>query len=729
MESKKYSLTFGGEELTFEFGRMAEQANGAVLARWGDAMVLATAVMSDKNREGIDFFPLSVDFEERLYAAGFIKHSRFMKREGRPTDEAVLTSRMIDRALRPRFDHSLRREIQVMITALAVDDKVNIDILAMNAASMALLVSDIPWAGPIGAIRVGLNNENAWTFSPGHKEQSENLGNLVVAGVEDKINMIETEGLEIKEEKILEGVTMIMPEIEKMMAWQKQIASEIGLEKKKDLVRTLDPEVVKLTQGFLKGKLEASLFGKKEGGLEEVKSGLFELINEKFGGTAASELEKAKSDSLAVFEEELNNFAHQLALKEKKRVDGRKFDEVREITCEVDVLSRAHGSAIFKRGLTQALSVVTLGAPGDEQLLDGMETIDEKKRYFHHYNFPPYSTGEVKRLNSPGRREIGHGYIAEKAIRRLLPVKEDFPYTIRVVSEILSSNGSSSMAATCGSALSLMAAGVPLKKPVAGIAMGLMMEGQDYEILTDIQGPEDHYGDMDLKVAGTNEGITAIQMDVKIDGVTLEMLKKALAQGKQAREFILGKIAEVIPAARKELSTWAPRIYTLQINPDKIRDVIGPGGKVINAIIKETGVSIDVEDTGFISITSKSDESAQVAKKWIENLTHEVTAGEIFQGKITRILTFGAFAEILPGQEGLIHISELADHRVEKVEDVVKVGDVVPVKVKEIDDQGRINLSLKALNNNGGTKQPESKDDRRGPSSGRRGGGFVGRGR
>lgn len=693
---------------------MAEQANGAVFAQWGETAVLATCVMSDKNREGIDFFPLSVDFEERLYAAGFIKHSRFMKREGKPTEESVLYGRMIDRAIRPRFNHSLRREIQVIITTLSLDNKNNVEILALNAASLALMISDIPWEGPIAALKAGLSQDDHWTFSPSFAEQQENKGNLVIAATANKINMIESGGNEITEDQLLASVGTMMGELQKMIDFQNQIKSEIGKQKQDDLIEKINPGIQGLTEEFLKDKINDALFAKekseKNEQLSSVKEALFELVASKAAELGLKET-KATADALHVLEEAVNQFVHRKLLQEKARVDGRGLDEIRNLEPEVGILPRTHGSALFKRGQTQALSVVTLGGPGDIQLLDGMETLEQTKRYFHHYNFLPFSTGEVKRMVGPARRDIGHGHLAEKALIPVLPEKEIFPYTIRVVSEILSSNGSSSMASTCGSSLALMDAGVPIKKPVAGIALGLMMEGENYEILTDIQGPEDHYGDMDLKVAGTEAGITAIQMDVKIEGISQQMLAQTLQKGKQARLFILEKMKQIIAAPRPDLSPWAPRIYTLQINPDKIRTVIGPGGKVINNIIDETGVTIDIEDTGLVVITSKSDEAAKKAIDWIKNLTHEVQRGELFQGRITRILTFGAFAEILPGQEGLIHISELANYRVAKVEDVVKIGDVVPVKVKDIDDQGRINLSLKDAqggnpnNDNGDSKQ------------------------
>ncbi len=714
MDTKRYTLDFAGQPLIFEVGRMAEQANGAVFAQWGETAVLATCVMSDKNREGIDFFPLSVDFEERLYAAGFIKHSRFMKREGKPTEESVLYGRMIDRAIRPRFNHSLRREIQVIITTLSLDNKNNVEILALNAASLALMISDIPWEGPIAALKAGLSQDDHWTFSPSFAEQQENKGNLVIAATANKINMIESGGNEITEDQLLASVGTMMGELQKMIDFQNQIKSEIGKQKQDDLIEKINPGIQGLTEEFLKDKINDALFAKekseKNEQLSSVKEALFELVASKAAELGLKET-KATADALHVLEEAVNQFVHRKLLQEKARVDGRGLDEIRNLEPEVGILPRTHGSALFKRGQTQALSVVTLGGPGDIQLLDGMETLEQTKRYFHHYNFLPFSTGEVKRMVGPARRDIGHGHLAEKALIPVLPEKEIFPYTIRVVSEILSSNGSSSMASTCGSSLALMDAGVPIKKPVAGIALGLMMEGENYEILTDIQGPEDHYGDMDLKVAGTEAGITAIQMDVKIEGISQQMLAQTLQKGKQARLFILEKMKQIIAAPRPDLSPWAPRIYTLQINPDKIRTVIGPGGKVINNIIDETGVTIDIEDTGLVVITSKSDEAAKKAIDWIKNLTHEVQRGELFQGRITRILTFGAFAEILPGQEGLIHISELANYRVAKVEDVVKIGDVVPVKVKDIDDQGRINLSLKDAqggnpnNDNGDSKQ------------------------
>ncbi len=694
-DEKKWSLQLGGRELTIATGMLAGQANGAVTARYGDTVVLATAVMSKGASKITGYFPLMVDYEERYYAAGKIKGSRFIKREGRPSDDAVLSGRAVDRTIRPLFDSRMRNEVQVIVTTLSYDGENDPDLVAMIAASAALTLSDIPWNGPIGAVRVGIQNGGDLVLNPSSEERVSSSLDLLLSGTKDKINMIEAGAKEIPEEKMVEAFRFGFEAIQKISSFIEDIRKEVGKEKgKAAILRGSDEFETGVREAFVSEGLGDSLYLRPKQAMEDK----MEAIREKVSTFAKETFpDQTSMDELLslIMDEVSDEIVHENILKAEKRPDGRKLTEIRPIWCKVGVLPRTHGTGLFTRGETQALTVTTLGAPGDEMVIDTMET-DEKKRYMHFYNFPPYSVGEVRPMRGPGRREVGHGALAEKALVPVLPSKEEFPYTILLVSEVLSSNGSSSMASTCGSTLSLMDAGVPIKKPVSGIAMGVITgKSGEYKILTDIQGLEDHYGDMDFKVAGTRDGITAMQMDVKIDGLTPDMLAVAVAQAKDARLEILEKMLSVIPAPRETMSPYAPRIITLHINPDKIRDVIGPGGKMINQIIDETGVSIDIEDDGSVFITSTDETSAKEAVEWIRNITREVVAGELFQGRITRIMNFGAFAEVLPNQEGLIHISELADHRVEKVEDVVKVGDIVPVIVKEIDSQGRINLSHK----------------------------------
>jgi polyribonucleotide nucleotidyltransferase len=704
-----FKLSIGGKELKVEIRNLAEQASGSVLVQYGETMVLATAVISDYEREGIDFFPLTVDYEERYYAAGKILGSRFIRRESRPSDEAILTSRFIDRAIRPRFPKNLKREVQVVVTCLSWDGENDPDIVGLIAASIALSISNIPWSGPAACLRVGQDENKKFILNPIYSEREKSDLDLAIAGVESPlakflgnkkgndilINMIETEGNEIEENLILEAVKFANPHLEKLIEFQKKITEKVGKEKIKIEESPQDFELEKEIKDFLKDRLEKALFqSTKAERMEEIndlKEELVYFIEGKYPGMGKQVYAKE------FFEKEIERLVHENIIKSGKRPDGRKLDEIRKIQVEVGLLPRTHGSGLFIRGQTKALSILTLGAPGDVKLLEGMETVG-KKRFMHHYNFPPYSTGEVKPIRGPGRRDIGHGMLVEKALTPLVPSFDEFPYTIRIVTEILSSNGSTSMASVSSSSLALMDAGVPIERPAAGIALGLMSDNKgNYKILTDIQGPEDHHGDMDFKVAGSKKGITAIQMDVKIEGIGEDILRSALSEGKKARLQILEEMAKVISGPKKELSPYAPRILILQINPAKIREVIGPGGKVINEIIEECGVSIDIEDSGRIFVTAEKEEAAKKAVSWIKNITREVKVGEIFQGKVTRILDFGAFVEILPGQEGLIHISQLAPYRVKKVEDVVKVGDIVPVKVISIDEQGRINLSLKAV--------------------------------
>jgi polyribonucleotide nucleotidyltransferase len=703
MNKETFKTNIGGKELKIEFRGLAEQASGEALVQYGETTVLATVCMSDKNKEGSDFFPLTVDFEEKFYAAGKILGSRFMRREGKPSDEAILTARFIDRAIRPRFPKYLKREVQVVVTCLSFDGENDPDIVGLLAASIALSVSNIPWNGPIAAVRIGSveADQGGFIINPTYQEREKNNFDLALAGLTDKetiINMIEMEGKEIKEDVVLQAIDFAKPIIEELLKLQKEITAKIGKEKSVIPEPVKNLELEKEIREFLGDKLQQALYQKdkakadKEVNLSKEETAAF--LEEKYPG-------QGKQACLnGFFEDEINQLIHDNIIKSEKRPDGRKIDQLRNIECEVSLLPRTHGSGLFTRGQTRALSIVTLGSPGDVKLMEGME-VSGKKRFMHHYNFPPYSSGEIKPMRGPGRREIGHGMLAEKAIAQMLPNFDDFPYTIRVVTEIVSSNGSTSMAATSASCLALMDAGVPIKKPVTGIAMGLMSDDQgNYKILTDIQGPEDHHGDMDFKIAGTENGICAIQMDVKINGINKKIIEETLARGRETRLQILKEINQTLAAPRTELSPYAPRILILQINPVKIREVIGPGGKVINEIIDECGVSIDIEDSGRIFITAEKEEAGRKAVEWIKNLTHEVKAGETFQGKVKRILTFGAFVEILPGQEGLVHISQLADHRVEKVEDVVKIGDLIPVKVISIDDQGRINLSLKEAKNN-----------------------------
>jgi len=690
--------------LEIETGLLAGQANGAVTARYGDTVVLATAVMSEKASRISGYFPLMVDFEERYYAAGKIKGSRFIKREGRPSDDAILAGRAVDRTVRPLFNHRMRNDVQVIVTVLSYDGENDPDTIAIIAASTALSLSNIPWNGPVAAVRVGRAN-GEFILNPVNGEVTEGDLDLLLSGSIDKINMIECGAKEVSETDMLSAFKFGQDAIAKIAAFISSIQKEIGKEKSEPaLVKGTDEFEAKVKEILLAEGLAEALYDKNKQVIEEKTKAISEKVGEYITSNFSEGVDKLKEIAEIVTEEVSDEIVHENILTKEQRPDGRKLDEIRHIECQIGILPRTHGTGLFTRGETQALTVTTLGSPGDQQIIDTME-VDMKKRYIHHYNFPPFSVGEVRPMRGPGRREIGHGALAEKALIPVLPGKEEFPYTMLLVSEILSSNGSSSMASTCGSTLSLMDAGVPIKRPVSGIAMGIIVDQQQavsskqqaFKVLTDIQGLEDHYGDMDFKVAGTTEGITAMQMDVKVDGVTIDMLEAVLNQSHGNRLDILKMITDTISVPRAEMSQYAPRIIVMQINPEKIRNVIGTGGKVINEIIDETGVEIDIEDDGSVFITSPDEASAQKAKDWIYNLTREVKAGEVFNARVTRIMNFGAFAEILPGQEGLIHVSEIADRRIEKVEDVLKVGDIIPVKVKEIDSQGRINLSAKAV--------------------------------
>jgi len=696
MENQKFELEIGGRKLVAEIKNLAEQANGSVFLQYGDTLVLGTCVMSDYKKEAIEFFPLTVDYEERFYAAGKIRGPRYIKRETRPSDEATCNARLIDRAIRPLFPENLNREVQVVITVLSWDGQNEPDVLGLISASLALSISDIPWRGPVTAVRIGRVGDQ-FILNPTYEEREKSEMDVVFTATEKGgdllINMIEGDFEKVEEELILKAYQFSKPFFKKIIDFQKEISEKVGKRKIVLEIPTTDPELEKEIKEFLGNKLEAAIYQKQKGErvdkITQLKEELINFVQENY----PEKIGYAKN----FFEKEIERIVHENIIKNEKRPDGRKLDEMREIHCQAGILPRTHGSGLFCRGQTKSLSILTLGAPGDVQLLEGMEIVG-KKRFMHHYNFPPYSTGEVKPIRGPGRREIGHGVLVEKALLPLIPSFEDFPYTMRIVSEILSSNGSTSMAAVSSSSLALMDAGVSIKNPAAGIALGLMQESKEnYKILTDIQGPEDAHGDMDFKIAGTKNGVTAIQMDVKVEGISEKILKEVLDQGKKARLQILDEIEKIMPKPRPELSPFAPRILTLQINPEKIREVIGPGGRVINEIIEECGVSIDIEENGKIFVTAEKEEAAKKAIAWIKNITREIKVGETFQGKVKRILDFGAFVEILPGQEGLLHISKLAPRRVKRVEDIVKVGDIIPVKVISIDEQGRINLSLKQV--------------------------------
>ncbi len=693
MPEKTYKKTIGDKEITIQLKDWTEQTNGSALARCGDTVVLSTAVMGEE--KDIGFFPLTVDYEEKFYAAGAIKGSRYTRREGRPSDEAICNARLIDRTIRPRFPKNLSREIQVIATIFAWDDQNDPDVLSMMATSVALGVSDIPWQGPISAARVCRTNGKL-IINPTYEEREGSDLDIVFAGIAEGedllVNMIEGEGQQTREQDILEALREAEKPLRELFAFQQDIIEKEGKEKTILSEPEKDKSLEKEIDSFLKKELEKAIYQKDKIKREKDLSSLKKNLTEHLKQNHPEDEDKIKyaSDYL---DREVDRLIHENIIKYEKRPDGRKLDEVRDISCEAGVLPRSHGSGLFCRGKTKALSFLTLGGPEDSRLIEGME-ITREKRFMHHYNFPPYCAGDAKPLRGPGRREIGHGHLAEKAILPVLPSKEEFPYAIRIVTEILSSNGSTSMASVSGTSLSLMDAGVPVKGSVAGIAMGLMRGEDKYKVLTDIQGPEDHHGDMDFKVAGTSQGITAIQMDVKIDGVDAKIIEEALQKAKSAREHILSIQDKTIKEPRKELSPYAPRIERLQINPDKIGAVIGPGGSVIKEIIEKTGATVDVEDSGEVFVTTKDAESANRAIKWIKDITKEVEVGEVLEGEVKKITDFGAFVGVLPGQDGLIHISKLAEGRVNKVEDVVKVGDIVAVKVISIDEKNKISLKL-----------------------------------
>ena len=679
---------FDGARLSLETGKLAGQANGAVLIRQGDTVILATAVMSDP-REGIDFFPLTCDYEERLYAAGKIPGG-FIRREGRPSEIAILSSRLIDRPVRPLFPDGFRNEIQVVATVLSVDQENDPTILAINGASSALTISDIPFQGPIGAVRMGYI-DGRLVVNPPMADMDKSDLDLIVAGSKDAILMVEAGAKGVSEEVVLQALDMAQERIVLLCALQEDLRAEVGRTKYEFTASTYPEDLVAAVNDYLASRLDQYIYNPDKSTREDSTK---ELRNETIAALSVTFPEQ--EDLIKkIFEKKVKDRVRQRVIEEGVRADGRGLKDIREIAVEVGVLPRTHGSGLFTRGQTQALTILTLGSISDQQKLDGLG-LDEFKRYMHHYNFPPFSVGEARPLRSPGRREIGHGALAERALLSVIPSVEEWPYTMRLVSEILSSNGSTSMASVCGSTLALMDAGVPLKAPVAGIAMGLVTREGKHAVMTDIQGIEDALGDMDFKVAGTREGITALQMDIKIKGLSYDITETALAQAREARLFVLDKMLEVIPKPRAEMSTYAPRITTIHINPDKIRDIIGPGGKVIRKIVEETGVQIDVEDDGRVYIASSDQDGARRAIEWIKGLTDEVEVGKIYRGKVVRIMPFGAFVEVLPNQDGLVHISQLTDHRVDKVEDVINVGDEIAVKAVEIDKQGRLNLSRQA---------------------------------
>ena len=691
---QEFRTTLGGRSLTAEIGKVAKQANGSVMLRYGDTVVLVTATVSKEQRQGIDFFPLLVDYEERLYAVGKIPGG-FIKREGRPSEKAILSMRLTDRAIRPLFPYGFRNDVQVVATVLSVDQDCPPDVTAMIGASIALSISDIPFSGPIAGLVVGrINGE--FIINPTREQSEQSEMQLVVAGTRDAVMMVEAGAKEVPEEIMLEGIVSGHRVIQDIIGFQDEIIAQFGKPKLEIPVYQVDPELDRLVRDYVSERVAVAVRNPDKLARQDAIDQLERESREHF---LESYPERGK-DIKEIFRGILKETVRQMILEEQERPDGRKLDEIRPITCEVGILPRAHGSGLFTRGQTQALTVATLGSVSDEQILDGLG-VEESKRYIHQYNFPPYSVGETRPMRGPGRRDIGHGALAERALLHVLPKEESFPYTIRLVSEILESNGSSSMASVCGSTLALMDAGVPISSPVVGIAMGLVTGDDKFAVLSDIQGIEDALGDMDFKVAGTTKGVTALQMDIKVKGVSAGVLKKALEQAKEGRMFILSKILEALPGPRPELSKYAPRIITITIDQEKIRDVIGPGGKTIRKIIEDTGVQIDIEDDGRAFIAATDAEAGQKALRIIETLTQDVEVGKIYMGKVTRLMDFGAFVEIIPGvlglqgKEGLVHISQLDERRVGRVRDVLKEGDELFVKVTEIDRQGRINLSRK----------------------------------
>lgn len=688
---KKYEIELGEKKLIIGVGLYARQTNGSCTVQYGDTKVLGTAVMSKDVRDDVTYFPLMVDYQEKLYASGKIKSSRFMKREGRPSDEAVLTGRMIDRSLRPLFPQHIRNDIQVVTDVLSADEENDADIPAIIAASCALSISDIPFDATMAALRIG-RIEGEWVINPTFEAKKKSELDLIVSVTgKGEVVMLEAGANEVPEDIFYEGIQFAKKHIQKIITLIEEVKKEEGKQKLDIPVPEKNNELYEEIKEMALSGASDILFAEQKDVrkkiIYEAANEIVEKLNDKYEDVEKSEIKD-------IYMEVVEGFIRDKVMEADQRIGGRKLDEIRPLEINIGVLPRTHGTGYFMRGETQLLTVATLGAPNLEQIVEDMEE-EYKKRFMHHYNFPPYSVGEVQPLRGPSRRDIGHGALAERALQPMIPSKEDFPYTIRLVSEVMGSNGSSSMAATCGSTLALMDAGIPIKKPVAGIAMGIMSDDKgNYKILTDIQDLEDTEGGMDFKVAGTQDGITAVQMDTKTHGLTDDMVRDTLDQAKKARVEILDKITEVIKEPKAELSPYAPRITSIKINPEKIGDVIGPGGKMINEIIDETGVEIDIEDDGQVMITSKDADAAKKAADWINSLTKEAEIGATYTGKVVKILDFGAFVEIFPGTEGMIHISKLAPYRVKRVEDVVNIGDQVKVKVIEIDDMGRVNLSL-----------------------------------
>ncbi len=717
MES--FETELGGRKLIVEHGKMAKQANGSVLVRYGDTAVLVAVTASAEPREGVDFFPLTVDCEEKMYSAGKIPGG-FIKREGRPSNDAILKSRLIDRPIRPLFPKGFRNDVQVIATIICYDGDNPPEVAAMFGASCALCVSDIPFNGPIAGVRVG-RIDGEFIINPTKEQAEKSDMDLMVAGSRDAVMMVEAGMKELPEEVVLEAILFGHEEIKKLVAFQDEIAAAVGKEKFEPKLFHPTEEIEKAVREYAFDKINAAVRNPdklaREAATDAVKAETVEAMKEKF---PPEEYPNSEKEIGEIFHDLMKEIVRKMITHEKIRPDGRGLEEVRPISCEVGLFARTHGSGLFTRGQTQVLTITTLGSIGDEQIIDGLEP-EYTKHYIHHYNFPGYSVGEARPARGPGRREIGHGALAERALVPVIPSIEEFPYTIRLVSEVLESNGSSSMGSVCGSTLSLMQAGVPIKRPVSGVAMGLVKDEDKHTILTDIQGMEDALGDMDFKVAGTTEGVTAIQMDIKVAGISREILSDALAQAKRGRSFILGKMLEVISSPAADLSPYAPRVRTMKIDVDKIREVIGTGGKVINKIIEETGVEIDIHEDGNIFVTSPNVNGIDRAIQMIEEIVHDVEVGEVYEGTVTRILSIGAFLEIATGKEALCHVSQLSTRRVENVEDFVKVGDKLQVKVIEVDDKGRINVSHRAIldpdsQNSGGSRS----------GGGRPGGGYGG---
>ena len=692
---KVYKTAIGGKLLELEIGKVCEMANGQVMVKYGDTVVNVTAVASKSPRPDIDFFPLSCDYEEKMYAAGKIPGG-FVKREGRPSEKAILNSRLMDRPLRPLFPKGFYNDVQVVATVMSIDHDAPSEIAAMIGSSVALAISDIPWDGPTASVLVGMV-DGKFVINPTLAQREESDLHLVVSGTKDAIMMVEAGANEVPEDVILDAIMFGHEEIKEIVAFIEEVVAEVGKPKMEVELYKVPEEIEADVREYAEGRMREAVHTVEK--MERLEN--MDAVEVATQEALAEKYPESEKDIASVLYDITKEQVRSLIIDDKIRPDNRKYTEIRPIWVDTGILPRTHGSGLFKRGQTQALSIATLGTLSEGQRIDGISEQTEK-RYMHHYNFPPYSVGEAKPMRSPGRREIGHGALAERALIPVLPSEEDFPYAIRVVSEILSSNGSSSQASVCGSCLALMDAGVPIKAPVAGIAMGLVERVEEdgsstMAILSDIQGMEDFLGDMDFKVAGTEKGVTAIQMDIKVHGLSKQVLKDALKQAREGRMHIMGEMLAELPAPREELSPYAPRIISMQVDPDKIRIIIGPGGKTINGIVERTGVKIDINDEGMVYISAPDMESANAGLREVELLVKEVEVGEVYEGKVTRITTFGAFIEILPGKEGLLHISKMAKHRVEKVEDVMNVGDVVKVKVTEIDNQDRINLSRKEL--------------------------------